>query len=123
MLLRLFDDSRLIGQYLKLSLPPSLSESVIQEIFGPCKNNLITWWHDANNMEYVEETQNIPGPLWNLPLCYQSIIFFINQLTKLTRGVCRGLHCYAASPEKLFSFLEKNDMGLPGWCNITRWSL
>ncbi len=26
---------------------------------------------------------------------------------KLTRGVCRGLLCYAASPEKLFSFLEE----------------
>ncbi len=26
---------------------------------------------------------------------------------KLTRGVCRGLPCYAASPEKLFSFLGK----------------
>ncbi len=42
-------------------------------------------------------------------------------LIKLTRGVCRGLQCYAASPEKLFSFFEKTTMGLPGWCNITRW--
>ncbi len=28
------------------------------------------------------------------------------ELIKLTRGVCRGLQCYAGSPEKLFSFLE-----------------
>ncbi len=43
-------------------------------------------------------------------------------LIKLTRGVCRGLPCYAASPEKLFSFLEKTTIGLSGRCSITRWS-
>ncbi len=34
-------------------------------------------------------------------------------LIKLTKGVCRGLPCCAASPEKLFSFLEKTTTGLP----------
>ncbi len=37
---------------------------------------------------------------------------------KLTKGVCKGLWCYAASPKTLFSFFEKTTMGLPGWCNI-----
>ncbi len=37
--------------------------------------------------------------------------FFI-LLIKLTRGVCRGLPCYAVSPERLFSFLGKTTMAL-----------
>ncbi len=40
--------------------------------------------------------------------------YMVRELIKLTREVCRGLPCYAASPEKLFSFLEKITMGLPG---------
>ncbi len=35
-------------------------------------------------------------------------------LIKMTRGVCRGLPYYAASSEKLFIFLEKTTMDLPG---------
>ncbi len=38
----------------------------------------------------------------------------VRELIKLTRGDCRGLPCYAASPKKLFSFFEKTTMGLPG---------
>ncbi len=34
-------------------------------------------------------------------------------LIKLTRGVCRGLPCCAASFEKLFSFLGKDNHGSP----------
>ncbi len=34
-------------------------------------------------------------------------------LITLTRGVCRGLPCYAASPEKLFSFWGKDNYGSP----------
>ncbi len=40
------------------------------------------------------------------------ILSLITILIKLTRGVCRGLPCYSASPEKLFSFWEKATMGL-----------
>ncbi len=36
-----------------------------------------------------------------------------SSLIKRTRGVCRSLPCYAASSEKLLSFLENTTMSLP----------
>ncbi len=44
-----------------------------------------------------------------------------DRLIKLTRGVCRGLPCCAASPEKLFSFLEKTTIWQPAWlqCHLS----
>ncbi len=39
--------------------------------------------------------------------------FNISWLIKLTGGVCRGLPCCAASPEKLFSFFWKDNHGSP----------
>ncbi len=44
--------------------------------------------------------------------CFVTLLLLLLLLIKLTRGVCRGLPCYAASPEKLFIFLEKTTMGL-----------
>ncbi len=47
------------------------------------------------------------------PLTQYKYHNMVGGLIKLTWGVCKGLPCYAASPEKLFSFLEKTIMGLP----------
>ncbi len=49
------------------------------------------------------------SPQKNKTITLQFNIFYNLILwSNIARGVCRGLPCYAASPEKLFSFFEKS---------------